>query len=208
MTDQDLRVPTFADVEAARQRIAGIAHRTPVLTSRTADAMAGAQLFFKAENLQRVGAFKFRGAYNAIAALGGTRRTVVAFSSGNHAQAVAHAAKLQGVSAVIVMPHDAPEIKMAATKGYGAEIVLYDRYAEDRAAISARIARERDAALIPPYDHPDVIAGQGTAILELIEEAGDLDLLVVPLGGGGAARGASGGGQARRHRAQRRQCRS
>jgi len=184
-----LRIPSFADVEAARRRIAGAAHRTPVLTSRTADEQSGGQLFFKAENLQRVGAFKFRGAFNAVAALGPGIRSVVAFSSGNHAQAVACAARLQGKAAVIVMPHDAPQIKVAATRGYGAEIVFYDRYGEDRSALAARIAAEREAALIPPYDHPDVIAGQGTAGLELVEDAGPLDVLIAPLGGGGLLAG-------------------
>jgi len=184
-----LRIPSFADVETARQRIAGAAHRTSVLTSRTADERVGGELFFKAENLQRVGAFKFRGACNAVAALGPDTRTVVAFSSGNHAQAVACAARLQGKAAVIVMPHDAPAIKVAATRGYGAEIVFYDRYAEDRAALAARVAAEREAALIHPYDDPDVIAGQGTAGLELIEDAGPLDILLTPLGGGGLLAG-------------------
>lgn len=184
-----LRIPSFADVETARQRIAGAAHRTSVLTSRTADERVGGELFFKAENLQRVGAFKFRGACNAVAALGPDTRTVVAFSSGNHAQAVACAARLQGKAAVIVMPHDAPAIKVAATRGYGAEIVFYDRYAEDRAALAARVAAEREAALIHPYDNPDVIAGQGTAGLELIEDAGPLDILLTPLGGGGLLAG-------------------
>jgi threonine dehydratase len=174
--DEALRIPTFDDVQMARNRIAGIAHRTPVLTSRTADAATGARLFFKAENFQRGGAFKFRGAYNAIAALRekGSRQGVVAFSSGNHAQAIAYAARLQGVAATIVMPADAPDMKVAATRGYGADVVFYDRYKEDRCAV-----------LIPPFDHADVIAGQGTAILELIEEVGELDLIVTPLGGGG-----------------------
>jgi threonine dehydratase len=186
-----LRIPTFDDVLAARARISGAAHKTPVLTSRTADEKVGANLFFKAENLQRGGAFKFRGAYNAIAALDGSLRQngVVAYSSGNHAQAVAYAARLQGVSATIVMPSDAPEMKIAATKGYGAEIVFYDRYTEDREQISRRLAEERGTALIPPYDHADVIAGQGTAALELIEEVGPIDMLVVPLGGGGLLAG-------------------
>ena len=186
-----LRLPTFDDVLAARDRIAGMAHRTPVLTSRTADAATGARLFFKAENFQRAGAFKFRGAYNAIAALqeGGQKRGVVAFSSGNHAQAIAYAARLQGVAATIVMPKDAPEMKVAATRGYGADVVFYDRYTEDRSAISAKLAAERGAVLIPPFDHPDVIAGQGTAVLELIEEVGELDLIVTPLGGGGLLAG-------------------
>lgn len=186
-----LRIPIFEDVLAARARISGAAHKTPVLTSRTADATVGATLFFKAENLQRSGAFKFRGAYNAIAALDPESRQkgVVAYSSGNHAQAVAYAARLQGVSATIIMPKDSPEMKVAATRGYGAEIVFYDRYTEDREQISRRLAAERGAALIPPYDHPDVIAGQGTAALELIEEVGPIDLLVVPLGGGGLLAG-------------------
>ncbi|WVT71875.1 threo-3-hydroxy-L-aspartate ammonia-lyase [Sinorhizobium chiapasense] len=191
--DVALRIPTFDDVHAARGRIAGVAHRTPVLTSRTADAATGARLFFKAENFQRAGAFKFRGAYNAIAALqeSGHKRGVVAFSSGNHAQAIAYAARLQGVAATIVMPKDAPEMKVAATRGYGADVVFYDRYTEDRSAISAKLAAERGAVLIPPFDHPDVIAGQGTAVLELIEEVGELDLIVTPLGGGGLLGGSA-----------------
>ncbi|BCM84738.1 threo-3-hydroxy-L-aspartate ammonia-lyase [Methylobacterium indicum] len=182
---------TFADVEAAAERIRGIAHRTPVLTSRTADARTGATLFFKAEPLQRAGAFKFRGACNAIAALSPEQRQrgVLAFSSGNHAQAIAYAGALQGVPTVIVMPHDAPAIKVAATRGYGAEIVTYDRYKEDREAVSRGIAEARGLSMIPPYDHPDVIAGQGTAVKELIEEVGPLDVLLVCLGGGGLLAG-------------------
>ncbi|AWN52546.1 threo-3-hydroxy-L-aspartate ammonia-lyase [Methylobacterium sp. 17Sr1-1] len=182
---------TYADVEAAAGRIAGIAHRTPVLTSRTADARTGATLFFKAEPLQRAGAFKFRGACNAIAALSPEqrRRGVLAFSSGNHAQAIAYAGALQGVPTVIVMPHDAPAIKVAATRGYGAEIVTYDRYKEDREAVSRSLAEARGLSVIPPYDHPDVIAGQGTAVGELIEEVGPLDVLLVCLGGGGLLAG-------------------
>ncbi|MDQ6434981.1 threo-3-hydroxy-L-aspartate ammonia-lyase [Mesorhizobium sp. LHD-90] len=192
-TSTTLRIPTFDDVKAAKERISGAAHRTPVLTSRTADRRTGATLFFKAENLQRAGAFKFRGAFNAIATLdpSSPRRSVVAFSSGNHAQAVAYAAKLQGVEATIVMPKDAPEVKVAATRGYGADVVFYDRYTEDREEISRSIAAERGAVLIPPYDHPDVIAGQGTAALELIDEVGEIDLLVVPLGGGGLLAGSA-----------------
>lgn len=188
-----LRIPTVDDVRTARTRLAGVAHKTPVLTSRTANEIAGAMLFFKAENLQRTGAFKFRGAYNAIAALDASARKngVVAFSSGNHAQALAHAAKLHGISAMIVMPRDAPEIKVAATRAYGAEIVFYDRYSDDREEISRRLAAERGASLIPPYDHPDIIAGQGTAALELIEEVGEIDLLAVPLGGGGLLAGSA-----------------
>ncbi|MDB5553610.1 MAG: serine racemase [Rhizobium sp.] len=186
-----LRIPTFDDIREAQKRIAGVAHHTPVLTSRTADASVGANLFFKAENLQRGGAFKFRGAYNSIAALDAATRArgVVAFSSGNHAQALAYAARLQNIPATIVMPKDAPEIKVAATKGYGADIVFYDRYTEDREAISRRAAEERGATLIPPYDYPEVIAGQGTAALELFETVGELDLLVTPLGGGGLLSG-------------------
>ncbi len=182
---------TYDDVVAAAERIAGIAHRTPVLTSRTADARTGARLFFKAENLQRGGAFKFRGAYNAIAKLSAEakRRGVVAFSSGNHAQAIAYAGALQGVPTVIIMPHDAPAMKVAATEGYGAEVVRYDRYTEDREAIGRRLAAERGLTLIPPYDHDDVVAGQGTAAKELFEEIGPLDLLFVCLGGGGLLAG-------------------
>lgn len=188
-----LRIPTFDDVREAQRRIAGMAHVTPVLTSRTADTRAGAQLFFKAENLQRGGAFKFRGAYNSIAALDPATRKggVVAFSSGNHAQALAYAARLQDIPSTIAMPSDAPAIKVAATKGYGAEIVFYDRYTEDREAISRRVAAERGATLIPPYDYPDVIAGQGTAALELFESIGELDILVTPLGGGGLLSGSA-----------------
>ncbi|MGV7029851.1 threo-3-hydroxy-L-aspartate ammonia-lyase [Methylobacterium symbioticum] len=186
-----LRLPTFADVERAAARIAGVAHRTPVLTSRTADARTGGRLFFKAENLQRAGAFKFRGAYNAISALPEAvrRRGVIAYSSGNHAQAMALASQILGVPAVIVMPHDAPAMKMAATRGYGAEVVLYDRYSQDREALGRALAAERGLTLIPPYDHPDVIAGQGTLALELIAETGPLDILVACLGGGGQLAG-------------------
>ena len=190
---EGLRIPTFADVRTAQARIAGHAHRTPVLTSRTADQRTGASLFFKAENLQRGGAFKFRGAYNAIAALDVDARSrgVLAFSSGNHAQAVAYAAKLLGVASTIVMPTDAPAVKVAGTRGYGAEIVFYDRYKEDRQEVTRRIAEETGAAIIPPFDHPDVIAGQGTAVLELVEEVGELDIILTPLGGGGLLAGSA-----------------
>jgi threonine dehydratase len=189
----DLRLPSFEDVRTAATRIVGVARRTPVLTSRNADAATGANLFFKAENLQRAGAFKFRGAYNSIVALDPARRRrgVIAFSSGNHAQAIAHAAALQDVPSTIVMPFDAPAMKVAATRGYGAEVVFYDRYKEDREAIGRRLANETGGTLIPPYDHPDVIAGQGTAALELIEEVGEIDMLVTPLGGGGLLAGAA-----------------
>ncbi len=184
---------TFEDVAAAHARIEAAAHRTPVLTSATANAATGAQLFFKCENFQRVGAFKFRGAYNAIAQFTPQQKAggVIAFSSGNHAQAIALAARLLGVTAVIVMPEDAPAIKVTATRGYGAEVVLYDRYKDDREAIGRRIAQERGMTLIPPYDHPHVMAGQGTATKELIEETGPLDMLVVCLGGGGLLSGSA-----------------
>jgi threo-3-hydroxy-L-aspartate ammonia-lyase len=184
-------LPDHTDLAAAAERLAGVAHRTPVLTSRTADAATGATLFFKCENLQRGGAFKFRGAYNAIAALPEDRRRagVVAFSSGNHAQAIAYAARLLGVPATIVMPQDAPAAKLAATRGYGGEVVLYDRYTDDREAIGRRLAAERGLSLIPPYDHREVIAGQGTAALELFDEVGALDVIVACLGGGGLTAG-------------------
>jgi threonine dehydratase len=182
---------TLADVEAAAQRIEGVAHRTPVLTSRTIDALVGARVFLKCENFQRIGAFKFRGAYNAVCRLTTDQLTrgVAAYSSGNHAQAVALAARLAGTKAVILMPKDAPESKMTATRGYGAEVVTYDRYTEDRAAIAHALAEERGLALIPPYDHPDVMAGQGTVATELIDEVGPLDALLVPVGGGGLMAG-------------------
>jgi threonine dehydratase len=184
-------LPTYDDVAAASQRLAGIAHRTPVLTSRTANAATGAQVFFKCENFQRMGAFKFRGGYNAIAQLTPEQRRagVLTFSSGNHAQAIALAARLQGVSATIIMPLDAPAAKRAATEGYGGKIVTYDRYKEDREEVARRMQAETGAALIPPYDHRDVIAGQGTAAKELIEETGPLDFLFVCLGGGGLLAG-------------------
>lgn len=187
---------TIDDIRAAAARLRGVAHRTPVLTSRTLDERLGARVFMKAEHLQRMGAFKFRGAYNAIAVLSRAERArgVVAFSSGNHAQAVALAAKLQGCRATVVMPHDAPPPKLAATRGYGAEVVLYDRYTEDRAAIAQGIVAASGAALIPPYDHLPVMAGAGTTALELIEQIADadrepLDALIVCAGGGGLLSG-------------------
>jgi len=182
---------SFDDVVQAHQRLAEVAHRTPVLTSNTANLLSGAELFFKCENFQRMGAFKFRGAYNAIAQFTPAQRArgVVTYSSGNHAQGIALSARLLGVDAVIVMPSDAPAIKIDATRGYGAEVLLYDRYTEDREAIGKRLAEERGLTLIPPYDHPHVIAGQGTAAKELIEEVGPLDVLLVPLGGGGLLSG-------------------
>lgn len=186
-------LPTFDDVVAASQRLSGVAHRTPVLTSRTADARSGASLFFKCENYQRMGAFKFRGGYNAIANLSEAQRRagVVTFSSGNHAQAIALAAQILGVKAVIIMPLDAPAAKRAATEGYGGEVVTYDRYKEDREAVARRIQEERGMTLIPPYDHADVVAGQGTAARELFEEVGELDFLFVCLGGGGLLSGSA-----------------
>jgi len=182
---------SYADVEAAARRLVGVAHRTPVMTSRTANELTGAELFFKCENFQRMGAFKFRGAYNALMQFTPEQRKggVVAFSSGNHAQAIALSARLLGMPATIVMPQDAPAIKVEATRGYGADVVLYDRYTEDREAISERLARERGMTLIPPYDHPHVMAGQGTAALELMQETGRLDLLLVCVGGGGLISG-------------------
>ncbi len=184
---------TFGDIEAAAARLEGVAHRTPVMTSRTADAMAGGKLFFKCENLQRGGAFKIRGAYNAIAALthAERQRGVVTFSSGNHGQAVALAGRLQGVATTIVMPKDAPSAKVSATREYGGEIIFYDRYRESREEICAALAAERGLTIIPPYDHRQVIAGQGTAARELFETAGELDLLLVGLGGGGLLAGSA-----------------
>ncbi|WP_198972837.1 threo-3-hydroxy-L-aspartate ammonia-lyase [Xylophilus sp. ASV27] len=186
-------LPTYDDVAAAAARIAGHAHRTPVLRSRTADAALGAQVFFKCENLQRMGAFKFRGAFNALSRLDAAQRRagVLAFSSGNHAQAVALSARELGIPATILMPQDAPAAKLAATRGYGGEVITFDRYTEDREALGQRLARERGLALIPPYDHPDVIAGQGTAARELLEDAGALDALFVCLGGGGLLSGSA-----------------
>ncbi|HEU4947228.1 MAG TPA: threo-3-hydroxy-L-aspartate ammonia-lyase [Kribbella sp.] len=182
---------TLADVQAAAKRIEGTAHKTPVLTSRTIDELVGAQVFLKAENFQRIGAFKFRGAFNAISRLSAEQlaRGVAAYSSGNHAQAVALAARLAGTKAVILMPEDAPATKLAATRGYGAEVVTYDRYTDDRAALADALAQERGLTLIPPYDHPDVMAGQGTVATELIDQVGPLDALLVPVGGGGLMAG-------------------
>lgn len=182
---------SYQDIAAAAQRLAGVAHRTAVMTSRTANELTGSELFFKCENFQRMGAFKFRGAYNALAQFTTEQRRagVVAFSSGNHAQAIAMSARLLGMPAAIVMPQDAPPNKIEATRGYGAEVLLYDRYAEDREAIGQRLARERGMTLIPPYDHPHVMAGQGTAALELMQDAGRLDLLLVCVGGGGLISG-------------------
>ena len=181
----------FDDITQAAARLQGVAHRTPVLTSRIANEMASAELFFKCENFQRMGAFKFRGAYNALAQFSESqkKRGVCAFSSGNHAQGIALSAQLLGIPATIVMPLDSPAVKMAATRGYGAEIITYDRYKEDREAIGKKLSQERGMTLIPPYDHAHVMAGQGTAALELLEEVGQLDTLIVCLGGGGLISG-------------------
>jgi threo-3-hydroxy-L-aspartate ammonia-lyase len=181
----------LADVEAAAQRLAGVANRTPVFTSRTLDAIVGARVHVKAESFQRGGAFKFRGAYNKISSLPAEalERGVLAYSSGNHAQAVAIAAQLLGTRATIVMPEDAPAAKLDATRGYGAEIVPYDRWTESREEIGARLAEERGLELVRPYDDPLIMAGQGTAALELLEEVPDVDTLVVPVGGGGLIAG-------------------
>jgi len=202
MNDLSPLAISLEDVRAAARRLEGRAHRTPVMRSRTADTLTGAQLFFKCENLQRMGAFKFRGAFNALSRFDAVQRRAgaIAFSSGNHAQAIALSARLLGMPSVIVMPQDAPAAKLAATRGYqegqpGSEVVLYDRYREDREAIGARLAGERGMTLIPPYDHPDVMAGQGTAALELIEDVGDLDLLLVCVGGGGLISGCAVAGR-------------
>ena len=181
---------SFADIAAAHERLKGHAKRTPVLTSATVDALTGARVFFKGENFQRMGAFKFRGAYNALSQLGPEerKRGVLAFSSGNHAQAVALAGRLLEIRTTIVMPADAPKVKLEATRGYGGEVILYQK-GEDREALAARLAAERGLTLIPPFDHPHIVAGQGTAAKELIEDAGRLDVLLAPCGGGGLLSG-------------------
>jgi len=181
----------LSDVRQAAERLHGVANYTPVVTARTVDAHVGGQVFFKCENLQRGGAFKFRGAYNRLVALSPQERArgVLAFSSGNHAQGVALAARELGVKATVVMPTDAPELKVAATRGYGADVVTYDRLTEDREAIARRLADERGLTLVPPYDHPLIMAGQGTAALELVEQTGQLDWLLLPVGGGGLLSG-------------------
>ena len=185
--------PTYADVVAAAGRLLGHAHRTPVLRSSTADGRVGAQLHFKCENFQRMGAFKFRGAYHALSRFNAEQRRggVLAFSSGNHAQAIALSARLLQLPAAILMPLDAPQAKVQATRGYGAEVILFDRYKQDREALATALASERGMTLIPPYDHPDVIAGQGTAAKELFDEVGELDVLLVCLGGGGLLSGSA-----------------
>jgi threo-3-hydroxy-L-aspartate ammonia-lyase len=188
-----VNLPTFADVESAAHRIAGVAHHTPVATSRSVNTRTGAELFFKCENLQRAGAFKFRGAYNALSQLSPDerRRGVVTFSSGNHAQAIALAGQLLDIPRVIVMPIDAPAVKREATRSYGGEIVFYDRDREDREAIGTRLAAERGLTVIPPYNHANIIAGAGTAAYELFAEVGPLDVLLVPCGGGGLMGGSA-----------------
>ena len=188
-----LDLPTYEDVVAAAARLEGHAHRTPVMRSKTIDRELDAQIFFKCENLQRMGAFKFRGAFNALSKFDERQRRagVVTFSSGNHAQAIALSASLLGIAATIVMPNDAPAAKVAATRGYGGTVIEYDRYTEDREQIGRALAEERGMTLIPPYDHPDVIAGQGTAAKELFDEVGTLDTLLVCLGGGGLLAGSA-----------------
>jgi len=191
--DSAVTLPTADDVRAAAERIRGVANRTPVLTSRTLDALTGATVFLKCESFQRGGAFKIRGAYNAVSKLSPEDRArgVLAYSSGNHAQAVALTGRLLGVKTVIVMPMDAPAAKLDGTRGYGAEVVLYDRHARSRDEIAAELQQERGMTLIPPYDHPDVIAGAGTVALELIAETGPLDVVMTPCGGGGLLSGTS-----------------
>ncbi|AHY13177.1 MULTISPECIES: threo-3-hydroxy-L-aspartate ammonia-lyase [Citrobacter] len=189
----DMTLPDYNDIVAAAERIANYANKTPVMTSRTVNEEFGAEVFFKCENFQRMGAFKFRGAMNALRQFTPQQRAagVVTFSSGNHAQAIALSAKLLGIPATIIMPHDAPAAKVAATKGYGGNVVIYDRYTEDREKIGQDLAEKQGLTLIPPYDHPHVIAGQGTATKELIEEVGPLDVLFVCLGGGGLLSGSA-----------------
>ena len=190
-TDFGPLVVSYEDVAGAAERIEGKAHRTPVLTSATVDARTGAQVFFKCENFQRMGAFKFRGAYNALSLLAADekKRGVLAYSSGNHAQAVALAGRMLGIKPVIVMPMDAPAVKVEATRGYGAEVVLYDKHKVDRENFARDLATQRGLAVIPPFDHPHVVAGQGTAAKELFDEVGKLDYLLVCCGGGGLLSG-------------------
>ncbi|HEX2207920.1 MAG TPA: threo-3-hydroxy-L-aspartate ammonia-lyase [Longimicrobium sp.] len=180
-------LPTADDVRAAATRLRGVVHRTPVMSSRTLDERLGARVFFKCENLQRMGAFKFRGAYNAVSLLSDEERArgVLAYSSGNHAQAVALTGRLLDIRTTIVMPDDAPAAKVQATRGYGAEVILYDKEKQTREELAAQLREERGMSLIPPYDYADVVAGQGTAALELLEETGPLDALLAPYGGGG-----------------------
>ena len=184
---------TFEDILSAAEQIAGIAHRTPVATSRLLDAACGNRMYLKCENLQRMGAFKFRGAYNAITRLSAAEkeRGIIAYSSGNHAQAVALVSQILGLQATIVMPQNAPRLKLEATRSYGAQVVLYDPATSSREEIARRLGAEHGYAVIPPYDHPHIIAGQGTAALELLRETGPLDYLFVPCGGGGLLSGSA-----------------
>ncbi|NBM56625.1 threo-3-hydroxy-L-aspartate ammonia-lyase [Proteus sp. G2669] len=186
-----LPIPTYKDVAQAHQRILPYLNKTPILTSRTINALTGAQFYFKCENFQRMGAFKFRGAINALSQFTTQQRKmgVVTFSSGNHAQAIALSAKLLGIPATIIMPEDAPKAKMEATKGYGGRVITYNRYTENREEIGQQLAQKEGLTLIPPYDHPHIIAGQGTVAKELFDEVGELDMLFVPLGGGGLLSG-------------------
>jgi threonine dehydratase len=183
----------FSDIQAAADRLHRVAHRTPIATSRTLNALIGAEVYCKCENLQRAGAFKFRGAYNAVSQLSDEQRKrgVVAYSSGNHAQALALVGKLLHTPTVIVMPNDAPAVKLAATRGYGAEVVLYDRVEQKREVIARQLGDERGLTLIPPFEHPHIIAGQGTVALELLTDVPDLDVLIAPVGGGGLISGCS-----------------
>lgn len=188
-----LTLPTFEDVVAAAARIQGHAHRTPVLRSQTADDQLGASVFFKCENLQRTGAFKFRGAFNALSQFSAVQKKagVITFSSGNHAQAIALSARMLEIPATILMPSDAPQTKIAATRGYGGEVILFDRFTQDREALGRELAAQRGLTLVPPFDHPHIMAGQGTAAKELFDEVGALDYLFVPLGGGGLLSGSA-----------------
>ncbi len=192
---------TYADIEAAAKRLDGVAHKTPVLTSRTVNERTNSQVFFKCENFQRTGSFKFRGAYNALAQLSEEQkqRGVLTFSSGNHAQGIALAGQLLGIPTTIVMPHDAPEVKQAATRGYGAEVILYDRAEMKREELAKNLASDRQLTIIPPYDHPHIVAGQGTTAKELIEEVGELDMLLVCCGGGGLLSGCAISAKAQRY---------
>lgn len=186
-----MNLPIFADIEKATQRIQGYAYRTPVVTSRTVNELTQAEVFFKCENFQRTGSFKFRGAFNALSQLSEEQKSrgVLTFSSGNHAQAIARSGQILGIPTTIIMPSDAPTVKQAATRGYGAEIILYERAEIAREVLCQQIATERGSTIIPPYDHPDIIAGQGTTAFELLEEVRTLDLLLVCCGGGGLLSG-------------------
>ena len=184
-------LPIFADIEKATQRLQGYAYRTPVIISRTVNQLTGAEVFFKCENFQRTGSFKFRGAFNALSQLSEQQKSrgVLTFSSGNHAQAIARSGQILGIPTTIIMPSDAPVVKQSATRGYGAEIILYERSEIAREVLCQQIATERDCTIIPPYDHRDIIAGQGTTAFELLEEVGTLDILLVCCGGGGLLSG-------------------